>query len=301
MTDFFDSWPTDVFYERQIVVLFEKRFYHWITTSALHELSAERKINTDLVELTGPVKIRFYWSKGNRYWKRQAEKIRQVVLRFSGSDFTTALGHHGEMMFDAALARKGFLPTAFNVNEYAGKKWLATSENLDRIYERDGIAYGAEIKNTLDYIPENELKNKIRMCQTVGLVPLFIMRFAPKSYIFEIYKAGGFSLIFERQSYPYGNRSLAKQVQDLLRMPVDCPKAVEDGHIQRFLKWHLMKVAAKQTPPPFKGYMKSFMLSVSYSIPWVNLFLIHTLKMALRPKRGQARDEPVPFFSERHA
>ena len=45
--------------------------------------------------------------------------------------------------------------------------------NLDRVFERDGIPYGAEIKNTLAYIDRGELHVKLRMCFYLGLRPLF--------------------------------------------------------------------------------------------------------------------------------
>ena len=59
------------------------------------------------------------------------------------------------------------------------------------MFERDGRAYGVEIKNTLKYIPKGELSLKIEICRTLGVRPLFIMRFAPKVYNYEIVNAGG--------------------------------------------------------------------------------------------------------------
>ena len=63
------------------------------------------------------------------------------------------------------------------------------------------ISHGCEIKNTLSYIDRVELDIKLEMCEFFNIKPLFIMRFAPKSYIEEIRKEGGFSLIFKYQLY----------------------------------------------------------------------------------------------------
>jgi hypothetical protein len=76
------------------------------------------------------------------------------------------------------------------------------------------------------------------MCRFLGLRPLFIMRFAPKTYVNYLWRAGGFGLLFKDQLYPFGNETLADQVRAELRLPVHCPPSVPDGHVQRFVNWH---------------------------------------------------------------
>ena len=142
-------------------------------------------------------------------------------------------------MFDAALPTVGFLPTGRKVTSYNGKEWTESKHDLDRVFERDGIAYGTEIKNTLGYIEKVELKTKIKMCQKLGLRPLFIMRGSPKSYNNLIREVGGFALIFKFQLYPYGQKAFADEVRRRLELPTDCPARIADGTMQRFLKWHL--------------------------------------------------------------
>ena len=107
-------------------------------------------------------------------------------------------------MFDAALAHFGFMPTAKKVTTYNNVKWAISGHDLDRVYTRDGVAYGCEIKNKLDYIDAEELTAKIEMCRHLGLKPLFIMRGSPKSYNHDINLAGGFALIYRYQLYPHG-------------------------------------------------------------------------------------------------
>jgi hypothetical protein len=125
------------------------------------------------------------------------------------------------------------------VKAWGGRTWGLTDHDLDRVFERDGVAYGAEIKNTLDYIEQSELAVKIRMCEALRLRPLFIVRTAPKSYIEQVRLAGGFTLVFKYQLYPHGQEELARRVQEELDLPVDCPARLEEGTAQRFLKWHL--------------------------------------------------------------
>lgn len=183
--------------------------------------------------------ITIYRGKAHRYWRRQAQEIVGLVLQFSNESFTRALGRHGELMFDAALPTAGFLPNGRDVRSYGGKEWKETNHDLDRVCERDGVAYGIEIKNTLSYIEKEELDIKVRMCKYLGLRPLFIVRMAPKNYINGVWENGGYTLVFKHQLYPHGQESFASTVRECLQLPVDCPQRIADGTVNRFLTWHL--------------------------------------------------------------
>ncbi len=183
---FFDHERANVFYKQQLEVIFEDDFFHWVTSRALSELAAEGHIAVEREELPGIGTIMLFHATTHRYWRRQAQEVIAMVSQFSAPAFTAGIGAQGETMFDAALPTAGFLPTARKVKVYNGKEWKETEHDLDRVFERDGIAYGAEIKNTLKYIPRHELTVKIKMCQHLGLRPLFIVRAAPKSYINEV-------------------------------------------------------------------------------------------------------------------
>jgi hypothetical protein len=242
LLEFFVPQSKQVYYERQLQVLFEKQFFHWITVDALHELVEEKKIETEVMELQDATRIRFYWSPANRYWRRRAKQIISLVRQYSDSDFTAALGAHGEMMFDAALPTIQFTPVARDVRQYQGRVWTATGKNLDRIFIRDQIAYGVEIKNTLDYIPREEFRSKLQMCKFLGIRPLFILRYAPKNYIWDVIKAGAYCLIFQDQLYSLGYKRLARIVKTDLGLPVDCPKTLEAGLLSRLDAWHIRKL-----------------------------------------------------------
>jgi hypothetical protein len=235
---FFAEHAERVFHEMQLLVTFERMFFHWITARALDELEAEGKIVSERQSLAGLVPIRIFRNPRYRYWRRDAAKLIGLVREYSQQPVTRAVGLQGELMFDAALPRFGFMPTAANVRSYRGRTWTETGHDLDRVFERDGVAYGTEIKNTLPYISRRELITKLRMCRYLGLRPLFIVRASPKSYNYEIIRMGGYVLIFGFQLYPFGLVELAQRVRLELRLPVDCPTSIQDGTIQRFLNWH---------------------------------------------------------------
>ena len=239
LKELFEREFESVFYQRQLQVMFEKDYFHWITVRALSELVEEGVITAESLPLPGTGSIRLYRSNGYRYWKRDADEIVKLVSQFSESSFTYALGAHGEMMFDAALPTVGFMPMGTKVRSYGGVEWTESKHDLDRVFERDGIAYGAEIKNTLSYIERGELEIKVRICQHLKLRPLFIVRMAPKSYVQFVAEAGGFTLIFKYQLYPFGQKPFASKVQARLGLPTDSPTRIEDGTVKRLLDWHI--------------------------------------------------------------
>ena len=113
-----------------------------------------------------------------------------------------------------------------------------TAHNLDFIFERDGLTYGVEVKNTLGYMNDREFKTKIAMCVELGIKPVFAVRMIPKTWVREVVEAGGFALILKYQLYPWSHRELARRVAGTLELPVDAPRALEEGTMQRFLRWH---------------------------------------------------------------
>jgi len=225
-----------VFYERQLTIIFEDRYFHWISVKALLELVEEGSILSEILELGPKVPIRFFRMKANRYWKRQASQVIKLVKRFSAPDFTRAIGLQGELLVDAALPLAGFNMIARNVNSFQNRIWTKTGHDLDRIVERQGASYGVEIKNTLPYIDRDEFRAKLEMCSFLGLKPLFVSRMAPKNYSYEIIQRSGISWILGTQYYPFGQDEFADTVQRELHLPVACRARIQDGDVERLVK-----------------------------------------------------------------
>ena len=83
------------------------------------------------------------------------------------------------------------------------------------------------------------------MCQFFNVKPLFIMRYAPKTYINMVYENGGFVLIFETQIYELGQIELVKKIKEIIGLPVISTRNIPDGIINRFEKFH-EKVAKRK-------------------------------------------------------
>ena len=49
---------------------------------------------------------------------------------------------------------------------------------------------------------------------------------------------GGYAMIFETQIYPFGQQDLVKRIKEKLCLSADCPRAIPEGIIERFMNWH---------------------------------------------------------------
>lgn len=235
-----DANSASVFYIKQLQVLLEREFFHWITGRAVGELVMEGSVGYEDAALAKG-RARFVFNKSHRYRIRQITRAVQAIERYSTPEIARACGHWAESLFLLALAEHGFKVHGRNTNAWGGKTWT-TKHNLDFIVSRDGVVYGAEVKNTWDYIPHGEMAVKIVMCQWLGIRPLFIWRFAPKTYMHEVIKRGGYGMIFETHIFPLGHEALVQEIRDALGLKCDAPARIPDGLLHRFVNWHEKQV-----------------------------------------------------------
>ena len=240
--DLYEENKNSVFYLRQLQVKFERKYFHWVTNNALIGLLKIGYLKDHRVERLNGTSTRYFVHRSNRYPKRAINELEEVICSYSEDNITRGCGYRAEDLFCKALALRGFMPAGTKIKEYEGRRWTRTGHDLDFVFKRDRIEYGCEIKNTLGYIGKEELDIKIEMCAFFNIRPLFIMRYAPKSYIKLIYENGGFALLFETQIYELGQIELVKRIKEVTGLPVICTKSIPDGIIDRFEKWHKTKV-----------------------------------------------------------
>lgn len=236
-----------VFSSRQVEVAFEDQFFHWITHRALKVLADEGTVTIEQRQLSYGAPINFVWNRRNRYTRRQIVEVQRLVEQYSHPDFTAALGNTGELLVSDGFGRFGFSQGGRNVRQYGGRRWTKTEHNLDFIFTRDGRAYGIEVKNTLPYIHDRELAAKLDMCDALGLFPVFVVRQMPRIWIQDIANRGGFTLLLKYHLYPLSHKTLANEVRTRLGLPVDAPRALYDGTMQRFVRWHERKLEGPKT------------------------------------------------------
>lgn len=242
LEEFFETHKEGVFYSRQLEVRHEDEWFHWVTNRALRDLVARDVVRSEERLLATGQTIILMWHRSYRYYKRAAAQLVELVEDYSDPNIGGALGLQGEHLVLEGFAGRQFLMHGRNSQEFAGRRWARTAHDLDFIFERDGVAYGIEVKNTLGYMDHEELEVKIELCEELGLRPVFAARMLPKTWINEVNDAGGFGLILKYQLYPWAHRDLAKKVQKELGLPVAAPKALEDGTMDRFEGWHKRQV-----------------------------------------------------------
>jgi len=242
LSAFFETNKNRVFFGNQLAIIHEDRFFHWITSRAARDLIDQGIVRTESRKLAIGSELKLLWHRSHRYHKRDANKIVQLVDEYGSPNMCGSIGLHGEQMILAGFARRQFVLRDHNTRAYGDKQWSKTEHNLDFIFERDGAAYGVEVKNTLSYMDEAEFRVKIDMCAHLGIAPVFAVRMLPKSWIHELIRAGGYAMILQYQLYPWTHVELARRVREELGLPVDAPKKLKDGTIDRFVSWHLKRV-----------------------------------------------------------
>jgi hypothetical protein len=249
----YDGGRKEVYYLKQLEVLFEKKYFHWITYNVVKFLKDSGHLNLAKEVHKDNKETHFYFHPSNRYPKRKIKERVRLIEDFSRDEVSLSCGRRAEDLFCLGFAKQGFKILGEKVREWGGMIWKKTEHDLDYVFEKDGVCYGCEIKNTFEYIDKKELDIKIEMCEELRLKPLFIMRWAPKSYINEVYNKGGFSLLYEMKIFDISQKRLVEDIRRLLKVAVDCPKAIGEGTINRFVKWHEKYVKKKKKRGKKKG------------------------------------------------
>ncbi len=242
LREFFEKNGERVFFSRQIEVMHEDIYFHWITNRAIRGLLADGTIRGETRKLNTGGAIHLIWPRGYRYYKRGAKQLVGLVEEYADPNIGGALGLHGETMVLTAFARSEFVMRGHNTRGFRGKIWEESEHDLDFIFERDSAVYGIEVKNTLGYMQYREFAIKIRLCSQLGVRPIFVVRMMPKTWIKELIDSGGYAMVLKYQLYPWAHRELAGRVDGGLGLPVDAPRALGSGTMERFLRWHSKNV-----------------------------------------------------------
>lgn len=207
--------PNSPYHRKQIEVIFEDRYDHWDVNNAVDSLVSEKFLRK---KRSG--NAHFVFRSNVRYYIREIKRRTKIIKAYSDPVITAALGNWAEKMVEYMCRLNEFEILGRHTNEFQGKKWVRTDENLDFIIGKDYIAYGIEVKNTLAYMETDEFLRKIGMCKFLGLTPLWILRNAPEIQFNTMKANRGLILASKVQMYPYGQESLTKRIWNKMRLPV---------------------------------------------------------------------------------
>lgn len=223
--------PNSPYHRKQIEVIFEDKYFHWVTSRAINELIEEGFLK---LQKRGPA--HFVYRADAGVTENEINLRIEAIRKYSDPFIVRGIGAYAELLYQFLFRVCGFEIVGENTNEYAGRKWTKTNHNLDYIVKKGSMTCGVEIKNTLNYMMNDEFETKLEMCEFLGLVPFWIVRNAPKIQFEKMRPAGGFIFMFKTQIYPPTQEPLAKEIWETLRLPVMVWKRIPENTEKRFFK-----------------------------------------------------------------
>lgn len=223
--------PNSPYHRKQIEVLFEDKYFHWVTSRAVNELIDEGFLKQEKIGIAHFIYRADAKVMGDEIYKRVG-----LIEKYSDPAIVRGIGAYAELLFQFLLRVCGFEIVGENTNEYKGRKWAKTNHDLDYIIRKGFAAYGVEIKNTLDYMENDEFETKLEMCEFLNLTPFWIVRSAPKIQFEKMRPPGGIIFLFKTQIYPPTQEPLVKEIWETLRLPVMVWKRIPEKTEKRFLE-----------------------------------------------------------------
>lgn len=264
------------YYQHQLQILYEGRFFWWVVKDALEELVGEgyltvfdRERVPDLADLSHVQTLKFYANadavktvRDETVMKTHVLRTAKMLDRYSGDENNRVLGKQLESLVENQLKMLRFEILDKHTNSYGGKKWRQTNHNLDLIARRNGLVIGVEVKNTLRIMSADEIDTKIDICHHLGIVPVFAVRWI-KPYIECIRRQGGFSWVFKTQILPFGQEQMVNDMFKRLsasgkkdrgyelKFPITVRNDLPPNSVKMFERW--TKKAEISPPVPEGG------------------------------------------------
>lgn len=206
---------SSVYHQGQIEVLFENQHFHFRTQRAVKILVDDEKLlRREKIEDAG-TEIHVIWKASNRFVKKAIKQHLLLYKLYSEDNINSACGEWAEILVERALLKLDLTFVGKKMTSYKGKKWKETGHDLDYIFEKTvgskTIGFGIEVKNRFSYMENDEFENKIRMCQSLGILPLFVTRAAYSGQREALRSAGGFLFTFQTKVFPLGQETLVKK------------------------------------------------------------------------------------------
>lgn len=89
---FFDENRGQVMFSRQVEVIHELEWFHWITNRALRHLVGTGELKSERRQLRTGGGINLLWHRSHRYYKRDAARLTALVEEYADPNIGAALG-----------------------------------------------------------------------------------------------------------------------------------------------------------------------------------------------------------------
>ncbi len=224
LRDLFDRDPGTVFYTQQLKILLEERFTYRETAEALRDLVRTHEITP--IERQS-ANVSFYRHRRNRSYVANVQRAIQTLSKMSNDNFCWFLGRTGQKVAEAALTELDFSVVGTETRSYRLRTCSTTRADLDLIVERHSVGYGVEVKNRLDHIDLCDLKTKLMVSDSLGLLPIVVLRSAPSTHLNMVRARGGVAVELGSQVYSSLDRQFAGEVRERFGLPIiDIEEAV---------------------------------------------------------------------------
>jgi hypothetical protein len=241
--DLFNRPKKKPIHETAVQIAMEEKYDHKKTSYALRQLETQKIISSIKLKVGNVGNVKFFLPKKINEIKSQSG-IRKKILRYSYwierySDYkiTRMLGDHLHALVKGELRAQGFMILSEFSNEYNNKKWEG-KETLDIIAENriKRLVVGVEVKNMLSLISHKEVSTKIKMCNFLGIKPIFACRWI-EPHRKKITENGGLAWQFKKQLYPLGQENFVKEIRKRFNFPMEVKSELPAKSILEFREW----------------------------------------------------------------
>ena len=118
LVSFFEDNREGVYYSRQLAVINEDEFFHWVTYRALMELVESGFLKSETRPLKTGNEIKLVWHHRYRYYRRSASRVVALVEELSRPDTGVALGQNARLLALEGFAKQEFVMKGRHVKKY---------------------------------------------------------------------------------------------------------------------------------------------------------------------------------------
>jgi hypothetical protein len=245
--------------EREVKIRLEDRFFPWVTGRALKTMvDSGVVLKQGLAGRRGKIETKNFYSLPDfRYddilglMREKRAVSKEINAMLTGHAPAT---YFAEDLFERAFEALGFDIVDRDASKYEERRVVGVRgkepPNVDFIMKRDGVIYGADIKNWLRYeiTTREEVKSKVSVALQLGVVPFILARYVDKATIFkEIVEKGGICYPYRTLIVSPRFETLARDAIRVLGYPVialDRLPAYKVKHIDFLHKNHLRRQRA---------------------------------------------------------
>jgi predicted RecB family endonuclease len=217
----------EVVYRNEFRYRLEKTYYHTVTDYALRRLEEGKSYNEGLklarTQLPGRRSVGkgtanvFYKQGGADYNSLVPIMKKKLDLSTFVSELAPSAGFYAQEMWRDAFKDLGYEIVKEDAQEYEGKR-ATVKGDIDFIAKKDGLTFGVEIKNGLEFAAD--LARKVQIAIELGTIPVLVVRRVTWDVYHNLKKYGVLTKLYETSIMPKAYESIVEECKKVLGMPL---------------------------------------------------------------------------------